>query len=128
MVTLPSLGTMITVVVGIVISVFTGYLSYKVQQSDKELREYRKMREMKEEKKELLTLGMARSMLLQNYDHAMAKGCYTVDERRIYHELYEAYKGSGGNGVVDELAEKIKLLPTDSPKKRKGGAYNNEAE
>ena len=60
-----------------------------------------------------LTLAMARSQLLDNYERCMEKGYYTVDEREVYHELYEAYHRDGGNGIMDALAEKITKLPTE---------------
>ena len=60
-----------------------------------------------------LTLAMARSQLLDNYERCMDKGFYTVDEREVYHELYEAYHKDGGNGIMDTLAEKITRLPTE---------------
>ena len=129
----PEISTIITGVIGIFISVLTAYLTHKVKQRDEEMRQYRKEREGKEEEqirrreaedeaRDKLTLGMARTMLLLNYDRAMDKGCYTVTERDVYHELYEAYTEANGNGVIHELAEKIVDLPTEPPKeKQKGG-------
>ena len=63
-----------------------------------------------------LTLAMARSQLLDNYERCMEKGFYTVDEREVYHELYEAYHKDGGNGIMTDLREKIVELPTEPPK------------
>ena len=63
-----------------------------------------------------LTLAMARSQLLDNYERCMDKGYYTVDEREVYHELYEAYHKDGGNGIMTDLRKKIVELPTDPPK------------
>lgn len=60
-----------------------------------------------------LTLAMARSQLLDNYERCMEKGFYTVDEREVYHELFDAYHRDGGNGIMDMLAEKITKLPTE---------------
>ena len=62
---------------------------------------------------------MARTMLLTNYDNVVRKGYYTVTERDVYHELYKAYVGAGGNGVIRELATKIVELPTEPSKNRK---------
>lgn len=62
-----------------------------------------------------LTLAMARSQLLENYERCMEKGYYTVDEREVYHELYDAYHKDGGNGIMDALAKKITQLPTEPP-------------
>lgn len=130
MIITPEISTLITGVIGIFISVLTAYLTHKVKQRDEEMRQYRKEREEKEEEqikrrkaedeaRDKLTIGMARTMLLLNYDRAMDKGCYTVTERDVYHELYEAYTEANGNGVIHELAEKIVNLPTEPPRNRK---------
>ena len=132
MVISPEISTVINTCIGIFISVITAYLTHKVKQRDEEMIKYRKEREEREEaetrrreeediSRDHLTLGMARTMLLTNYDYAVAKGYYSVTERDVYHQLYEAYVGAGGNGVMTELAAKIVLLPTE-PAKEKGGA------
>ncbi len=124
------LSTIVNAFIGIFISVFTAYLTHKVKQRDEEMISYRKEREAKEaaelqrrmiedKARDALTLGMARTMLLMNYDRAVSKGCYSVTERDVYHALYEAYKDAGGNGVIDELAEKIVKLPTEPQKTKR---------
>ena len=64
-----------------------------------------------------IVLAMARTMLLDNFEKCMKKGCYTVDEREVYHKLYAAYKDDSGNGVIDTIAERIRQLPLEPPKK-----------
>ena len=59
-----------------------------------------------------LTIAMARSQLLENYERCMDKGFYSVDEREVYHELYDAYRKDGGNGIMEDLSKKIVELPT----------------
>lgn len=131
MVITPEIGAIITTCVGIIVSVFTGYLTHKVKQRDDDFVRYRREREEKEEaeirrreqedqSRDQLTLGMARSMLLDNYYRCVDKKCYTVTERDVYHELFEAYVGAGGNGVIRELAEKIVELPTEPLSKKRG--------
>lgn len=126
----PEISAVITTCVGILVSVFTGYLTHKVKQRDEDFIRYRREREEREEaeirrreeedlSRDKLTLGMARSMLLDNYYRCVDKKYYSVTERDVYHELYEAYVGAGGNGVIHELAEKIVELPTEPPKKDK---------
>ena len=126
MVITPAISAIVTTSVGIIVSVFTGYLTYKVKQRDEDFIRYRREREEREEAeirrreeedraRDQLTLGMARTMLLTNYDNAVRKGFYTVTERDVYHELYRAYRSAGGNGVMLELAEKIVELPTEPP-------------
>jgi hypothetical protein len=63
-----------------------------------------------------IILAMSRTMLLNNYEKCMSKGCYTVEEREVYHKLYEAYKSDGGNSVIDDIAPRIRKLPIEKPK------------
>ena len=136
MIITPEISTLITGVIGIFVSVLTAYLTHKIKQRDEEMVRYRREREEREaaqirrretedEARDKLTLGMARTMLLLNYDRAMDKGCYTVTERDVYHELFEAYVGAGGNGVIRELAEKIVDLPTEPQNHRKETETND---
>lgn len=62
-----------------------------------------------------LVIAMARSQLLENYERCMDKGFYTVDEREVFHELYDAYHKDGGNGIMTDLRKKIVELPTEPP-------------
>lgn len=66
-----------------------------------------------------LILAMARSQLLENYERCIEKGYYTVDEREVYHELYDAYHKDGGNGIMDALADKLKDMPTEPSEKKR---------
>jgi hypothetical protein len=63
-----------------------------------------------------MLLAIARTMLLDNFEKCMAKGCYTVDEREVYSLLYESYKEDNGNGVIDAIAERIRELPMEPPR------------
>ena len=55
-----------------------------------------------------------RSRLLDFFERCRDKGYYTVEERDVYHPLYECYKSDpfGGNGVIDDLHDKLVQLPT----------------
>ena len=59
---------------------------------------------------------MSRTMLLNNYEKCVDKGFYTLEEREVYHKLYEAYKSDGGNSIIDEIAPRIRRLPIEPPK------------
>lgn len=63
-----------------------------------------------------IVLAIARTMLLDNYEKCMAKGCYTVEEREVYAKLYENYSNDGGNGIIEQIAERIRELPMEPPK------------
>ena len=111
------------------LSILTGYLGYKLKKRDQNNEQYRKKREEEEEKKEKLirekreaqdglNLAMARVMLLNKYEHAMAQGYYSVNERNVYNELYENYINTDGEGIIEELIQKIVVLPTTPPQKK----------
>ncbi len=75
----------------------------------------RKAVEQREAERTII-LAMSRTMLLDNYEKCMDKGCYTVEEREVYHKLYEAYKNDGGNSVIDDIAPRIRKLPLEPPR------------
>lgn len=68
------------------------------------------------EAERVIILAMSRTMLLDNYEKCVKKGCYTVEEREVYRKLYDAYKSDGGNSVIDEIAPRIRQLPMERPK------------
>jgi len=68
------------------------------------------------EAERVIILAISRTMLLNNYERCMDKGCYTLEEREVYHKLYEAYKSDGGNSIIDEIAPRIRALPMEPPK------------
>lgn len=110
------------------LSILTGYLGYKLKKRDQNNEQHREEEEKKEklirEKREAqdgLDLAMARVMLLNNYEHAMAQGYYSVNERNVYHELYENYINAGGDGIMEDLAQKIVVLPTTPSQKKDQG-------
>ena len=65
-----------------------------------------------------IVLAMARTMLLDNYEKCVAKGFYSLEEREVYHNLYESYRADNGNGVIEELAPRIRKLPIEPPRDR----------
>ena len=75
----------------------------------------RKAREQREAERTII-LAMSRTMLLDNYEKCMAKGSYSMEEREVYHKLYEAYKSDGGNSVIDAIAPRIRELPLTPPR------------
>lgn len=126
----PQLSTIINTCIGIFVSVLTAYITHKIKQRDEEMIKYRKEREQKEklaaeelrlrnEANDQLTLGMARTMLLDNYEKCIAKGYYSIAEREVYHRLYEAYRQDNGNGIIEQIGKKIVLLPTEPPHQHK---------
>lgn len=52
-------------------------------------------------------------MLLENYEKCVDKGYYSLNERQVYHPLFENYHKMGGDGVIDVIMEKLLELPTE---------------
>ena len=52
-------------------------------------------------------------MLLENYEKCMDKGFYSLNERQVYHPLFDNYRKMGGDGIIDDLSERLLELPTE---------------
>ena len=89
-------------------------LDHMDEKRDEARAEQAKDKKQREAERSML-LAIARTMLLDNFEKCMAKGCYTVDEREVYSLLYESYKEDNGNGVIDAIAERIRELPLEPP-------------
>ena len=97
-------SALVTVVTGVVLFILKGYIA--------DMKRYRTEREIKEQAKDDLVLGMSRVMLLENYRKCEEKGFYSMEDREVFSKLFEAYRASGGDGIIDQLAPKIRALPT----------------
>lgn len=97
-------GGLMTIITGVVLFVLKGYIT--------DLKKYRAEREQKEQAKDELVLGMARVMLLENYEKCEAKGYYSMSDKEVYGKLFQAYRASGGNGIIDDLGVKLRAMPT----------------
>jgi len=75
----------------------------------------RRKNEQREAERTII-LAMARTMLLNNWERCMDKGYYTVEEREVYHKLWVSYAQDGGNGIIEEIAPRIRALPMEPPK------------
>ena len=75
----------------------------------------RKAVEQREAERTII-LAMSRTMLLNNWEKCIEKGYYTIEEREVYHRLYEAYRDDNGNGIIEEIAPRIRALPMEPPK------------
>ena len=108
-------GEIISITVSGFVTIATGIILFVLKSNITDLKKYRNEREEKEKAKDTMLLGMARSMLVENYNRCEEKGYYTTSEREVYGELYKAYKINGGNGVIEQLAPKLRVLPTKAP-------------
>lgn len=126
-------------VLNIILSVFTAAISsalaiimknvnddsraYRKQRAEQE-EELKKEQEEEKEKRDDALLAIMRTMLKENADRCFEKGFYTVEEREIYSNLYKVYKMYGGNGVIDEMGNRLRPLPYEQsedkiPKRRR---------
>ena len=103
------IATVIAALIAAIASVTVAVIQQRASRAE---HSYRKSREEREAIKADLDLCMARIMLLDHYFRCVSQGYYSVEERDVYHQLFLAYKAAGGNGVIDDIAEKIVKLPT----------------
>ena len=102
-------SAVVTIITGVIVWVLKGYIS--------DMKKYREEREKKEQAKDDLLLGLARVSLIENYYKCEEQGYQSTPEREVYGKLFEAYRINGGDGVIDQLAPKIRELPIMPPNK-----------
>ena len=107
-----SLGEVIALLVSAFLSIVTGSALYILKGYIADLKKYRNERETKEKAKDDLVLGIARVMLLENYRNCEEKGFYAMADREVYGKLFAAYKAADGNGIIDQLAPKLRQMAT----------------
>ena len=105
-------GEIIAVVVSALVTVITGVVLFILKGYIADLKKYRSEREQKEAAKDELILGMARAMLMENFEKCEQKGYYSVADKEVYGKLFKAYKDSGGNGIIDDIGKKLRAMPT----------------
>lgn len=110
-------GEIIAIVASGLITVVTGILTFVLKGYITDLKKYRSEREIKENAKNALILGMARAMLMENFEKCQKKGYYSTGDKEVYGNLFKAYKDSGGNGIIDDLGVKLRAMPTRPPEK-----------
>ncbi len=120
----------IGIVTSVISAVISGFLAIVMKNINDDTRTYRQSRsameeaqkkeeKLKQEKEDLALLAIMRTMLKDNADKCFEKGCYSVEEREIYSALYKAYKEYGGNGVIDEMGNRLRPLPYEPPTDKK---------
>ena len=106
------LAEIVAIVISAFISLFSGVVLFVLKGYMTDMKKYRKERETKERAKDELVLGIARAMLLRNYIECDKKGYYSMEDREVFGKLFEAYKASGGDGIIDQLAPKLRDMAT----------------
>lgn len=107
-----AVGEIIAVTVSAIVTVITGIVLFLLKGYISDLKKYRSEREAKEAAKDELVLGIARVMLLANYRDCEKKGFYSMEDREVYGKLFAAYKVAGGDGIIDQLAPKLREMAT----------------
>ena len=105
----------ISISVSALVTIVTGVILFILKSNITDLKKFTNEKKKKEEAKDELILGMARVMLIENYNRCEEKGFYTTEEREVYRKLFDAYRTNGGDGVIDQLAPKLRNLPTKKP-------------
>ena len=59
-----------------------------------------------------LLLGVARQILLERFTKVIDAGGVSADERIVLTALYQSYKKNGGNSVIHDMWDVVKVLPT----------------
>lgn len=98
---------------GVVTPILVCWIAYIYSQQRKENAQKAQEQEERDNAKRELDLCIARIMLLENYEKCVDKGYYSLNERQVYHPLFENYHKMGGDGVIDVIMEKLLELPTE---------------
>lgn len=112
----------IGIITSIISATLSGILAIVMKNINDDARQYRQQRKAledaqkkeeiaKQQKEELALLAIMRTMLKDNADKCFEKNYYSVEEREIYSALYKVYKEYGGNGVIDEMGNRLRPLP-----------------
>ena len=104
---------------GIVITALFGFVSamlaFVLQQKIKEINDLKTEQKTKKTKhEEAMEAGVVcilRKHLMDEHNYWMAKGYITSTALESGLLMYSAYKGLGGNGMIDHMEEEIRELP-----------------
>ena len=125
----PHVMSVLGVMFGALVTLLTGFLGFKLQKRDNKMDELNKQNKEKDTHRDNLELMMAAQMLYKNYRDCVEKGYYSLEERKVYHPLYEAYIGCSGNGTIKSLGPIMLAMPTEPPehpRRRKTDFEENE--
>lgn len=92
------------IVAAILLALFRG-LSKRVKDTQK-----------KDNAIELGVQALLRAQMITDYNHYAEKGFAPIYARENFENCYKQYHNLGGNGVMADINEKFKALPTQPPK------------
>ena len=93
---------------GVVVAIL-GYLIKKINTRSKETSK-------KNDAIELGVQALLRSQMIDDYNHYIEKGYAPIYARESFENVYRQYKSLGGNGVMTDIHEMFRALPTQPPK------------
>ena len=100
-----------TIICSIVSSVVSGILVFVLTSV---IKENHKLKQRRADRDEALAMGMVcvlRKHLMDEHDKWMSKGYITATALENGLAMYHAYKGLGGNGMIDHMNDDISELP-----------------
>lgn len=71
----------------------------------------------KSEAMELGVQALLRDRMIDNYSRYSEQGYAPIYVRESFENCYQQYHALGGNGVMTDIHDKFKALPTNPPKK-----------
>ena len=102
---------MAAIIVSIISSVVSAMLVFVLQST---IKENRRLKQKKAEREEALAEGMVcvlRKHLMDEHEKWMEKKYITSTALENGLAMYHAYKGLGGNGMIDHMNDDISELP-----------------
>ena len=99
----------------IISGVFALILQRVVKSRDAQQEQLRLQNEEMERQNRAIMLGMQailRDRLLQGYRHYLEKGYADYEDRENLENIFVQYHALGANGIMDDLRERFRALPT----------------
>lgn len=104
-----------SIVIEVVLGLISGVLLFLLKEQVKENRRLKKEQEEKQTKRDAsLEEGVVcilRKHLMDEHEIWVSKGYITPKALESGLLMYKAYKGLGGNGMIDHMEEEIQELP-----------------
>lgn len=104
------LSTVITIVATVVSGVLVFVLQSVIRENSRLKKEKEEARSRHEQALENGMVCVLRKHLMDEYNSCMEKGYITATELESGLAMYDAYKGLGGNGMIDHMKEEIENL------------------
>lgn len=104
------LSTAITIVATVVSGVLVFVLQSVIRENIRLKKEKEEVRSRHEQALENGMVCVLRKHLMDEYNACMEKGYITPTELESGLAMYDAYKGLGGNGMIDHMKEEIETL------------------